>query len=82
MTSGEANAVNVLLAAFLALKHATESVGMRMEAQFPAGTVLTDAVLQDYAILLADHAHKTLLAGVNGEQVRKLWNAKQKEKAN
>ncbi|MFB3828934.1 MAG: hypothetical protein ACE15B_19365 [Bryobacteraceae bacterium] len=75
MSIGEAIAVNAVLAGLLGQKRALDTLGLKIpEMQSPGGTRLSHEKLRDHAILLADKAHKTLQSGVDGEQVRRLWN--------
>lgn len=60
LTVTEANAVNVLLKWLFAQP---DNVG-----EYKTGEQARDA-----AALLADHADKTLMAGLDGDAVRKLW---------
>lgn len=60
LTVSEANAVNELLRWFLGRPGAT-------------GEYCTPERAREAAALLADHAHRTIMCGLNGDAVRSAW---------
>jgi hypothetical protein len=65
MTKGEAVAVNVVLTALIGQKQVLDAVGFREPAESAMG------LARDHAATLAEKAHKVLMAGLTGEDVKR-----------
>jgi hypothetical protein len=63
MTIGEATAINVVLTALIGQKQVLDAVGFRAPADSAIALVRNDAAM------LADHAHKVLMAGLTGDDI-------------
>ncbi len=66
MNIGEAAAVNVVLSALIGQKQTLDLLGFRVP-----GTLI------EHSVMLADRAHKVLMAGLTGEQVKRAMEGRE-----